>query len=54
MKKSTFKLALRPETLRVLANIDLAQAAGGSNPNAQVMGTEGPNTTCVAQAGAKP
>ncbi len=44
MKKSTTKLLLRSETLRVLAELDLARVAGGS-PG--LMGTEGPNTTCV-------
>jgi hypothetical protein len=50
MKKSTTKLVLRRETLRALGQIDLARVAGG-NTDAQMMGTEGPNTTCVvAQA----
>lgn len=54
MKKSTPKLALRHETLRVLAGLDLALVVGG-NPDAQLMDTEGPNKTCVvAQAPAQP
>ena len=56
MKKATNKLALRHETLRVLAEIDLVRIAGG-NPGARLMDTEGPNNTCViarAPAPAKP
>ena len=46
MKKSTLKLALHHETLRVLAKVDLVRVAGG-NPETQLMDTEGPNNTCV-------
>jgi hypothetical protein len=45
MKKSTLKLVIRRETLRVLVELDLARVAGG-NADAQVAGTEGPNTSC--------
>ncbi|MGH2907177.1 MAG: hypothetical protein ACRDKI_10475 [Solirubrobacterales bacterium] len=48
MKKATIKLALRYETLRVLAQVDLVRIAGaGGNPDAQLMDTGGANTTCV-------
>jgi hypothetical protein len=53
MKKSTLKLALRRETLRLLAEIDLGRIVGGGNPDAEMMDTEGPNTTCVVQAAAQ-
>jgi hypothetical protein len=51
MKKSTVKLAIRGETLRVLAELDLVRVAGGGNADVQLVGTEGPNTSCplVAQ-----
>lgn len=53
MKKSTCKLAIRRETLRALAQLDLARVAGG-NPDAQQLGTEGPATGCPFQAAALP
>jgi hypothetical protein len=49
MKKSARKLTIRRDTLRVLAELDLARVAGG-NDEARQIGTEGPNTTCVVQA----
>jgi hypothetical protein len=48
MKKSMLKLAIRRETLRALAQLDLVRVAGG-NPDAQQLGTEGPNNTCPLQ-----
>jgi hypothetical protein len=45
MKKSTLKLAIRRETLRALAQLDLVRVAGG-NPNVQQVGTGGPETGC--------
>lgn len=45
MKKSTRKLMIRRETLRVLAELDLVPVAGG-NPDAPLQGTEGPATSC--------
>ena len=53
MKKSTLKLVIRRETLRVLAEMDLVRVVGG-NPDARLMDTEGPNNTCVVQAAALP
>ena len=47
MKKSTIKLALRHETLRVLAEIDLVRAASGNPDAAALMDTGGANNTCV-------
>ncbi|HEX8115559.1 MAG TPA: hypothetical protein VF516_47865 [Kofleriaceae bacterium] len=48
MKKSTLKLTIRRETLRALAQLDLARVAGGK-PDALQMETEGPNNTCPFQ-----
>lgn len=45
MKKSTRKLAIRHETLRVLAELDLSLVAGGDT-GAQQAGTGGPETGC--------
>jgi len=45
MKRSTLKLVIRRETLRVLTELDLVRVAGGK-PDAQLLGTEGPNTGC--------
>ena len=45
MKKSTHKLAIRRETLRALAHLDLVRVAGG-NPDAQQAGTGSPETGC--------
>jgi hypothetical protein len=47
MKKSTFKLVIRRETLRVLAGMELARVAGGGNQDAQLLDSEGPATGCV-------
>ena len=54
MKKSTLKLAIRRETLRVLAELDLVRVGGG-NADAQLLGTEGPATGCqIVQLAAQP
>ena len=53
MKKSTHKLAIRRETLRALAHLDLVRVAGG-NPDAQQMDTVNPETGCPFQAAALP
>ncbi len=53
MKRSTFKLVIRRETLRVLAEMDLVRVAGG-NPDAQQLGTEGPATGCQIVQPAQP
>jgi hypothetical protein len=54
MKKSTLKLVIRGETLRVLAEMDLVRVVGG-NPDARLMDTEGPNTGCpLVQPAAQP
>jgi hypothetical protein len=53
MKKSTLKLMIRREVLRTLAQLDLVRVVGG-NPDAQQLGTEGPNNTCPLQAAALP
>ena len=54
MKKSTLKLAIRRETLQVLAEMDLVRIAGG-NPDAQLMDTGGPNTGYqIVQPAAQP
>jgi hypothetical protein len=45
MKKPTFKLTIRRETLRDLARLDLARIAGG-NPNAPLFDTGSPETGC--------
>jgi hypothetical protein len=50
MKKSTLKLAIRRETLRALAQLDLARVAGGK-PDALQLDTEGgPATSCPLNA----
>jgi hypothetical protein len=50
MRKSTLKLAIRSETLRALAHLDLVRVVGG-NPDAQQAGTGSPETGCpYAQA----
>jgi hypothetical protein len=47
MKKSTLKLVIRRETLRVLAEIELVRVAGGGNADAQLLDTGGgPATGC--------
>ena len=46
MKKSIPKLIIRRETLRVLADMDLASVPGG-NPDADLLDTGGPVTGCV-------
>lgn len=54
MKKSTLKLAIRRETFRVLAEMDLVRVAGG-NPDAQLVGTGGAETGCpLVKAAALP
>ena len=55
MKRSTLKLAIRHETLRVLlARLDLVRVAGGS-PDARLIDTEGsPGNTCVQAAAVVP
>ncbi len=53
MKKSTIKLAVRRETLRVLAGMDLVRVVGG-NPDARQMDTEGTNTSCPLAQAAQP
>lgn len=45
MKKSTLKLAVRRETLRALAHLDLVRVVGG-NPDAQQLDTVNPETGC--------
>lgn len=45
MKKSTVKLVIRGETLRVLAELDLVRVAGG-NPGAQQLDTGNAGTGC--------
>lgn len=47
MKKTTLKLAIRRETLRVLAGMELALVAGGGNPDAQLLDTGNAGTGCV-------
>lgn len=56
MKKSTFKLAIQRETLRVLAALELGRVAGGLKadsagpvtgcPNAPLLDSEGPVNGC--------
>jgi hypothetical protein len=53
MKKSTLKLAIRRETLRALAQLDLARVAGGK-PDGRQLGTDSPETGCPLQAAAPP
>ncbi|HEX8115288.1 MAG TPA: hypothetical protein VF516_46495 [Kofleriaceae bacterium] len=53
MKKSTLKLAIRRETLRALAQLDLVRVAGG-NPDAQQAGTVNPEDGCPFPAAALP
>jgi hypothetical protein len=45
MKKSTLKLVIRRETLRVLAELEFVRVAGG-NPDAQLFDTASPETGC--------
>jgi hypothetical protein len=45
MKKSTPKLVIRRETLRVLAELELVRVAGG-DPDAQQFDTAGAGTGC--------
>jgi predicted ABC-type transport system involved in lysophospholipase L1 biosynthesis ATPase subunit len=49
MKRSTLKLVIRHETIRVLSGLDLVRVAGGEQ--VAVAGTGGANTGCplVAQ-----
>jgi hypothetical protein len=47
MKKSTLKLVIRRETLRVLAGLDLVRVAGGGNADAQLLDTGNAGTGCV-------
>jgi hypothetical protein len=53
MKKSTLKLTIRRETLRTLAQLDLARVTGGK-PDAQRFDTDNPETGCPLQAAAPP
>lgn len=53
MKKSTLKLTIRRETLRALAQLDLARVAGG-NQDAQRFDTDNPETGCPLQVAASP
>jgi WD40 repeat protein len=53
MKKSTPKLGIRRETLRVLAELELVRVAGG-NPDAQLFDSEGPATGCPLVQAALP
>ena len=53
MKKSTLKLVVRRETLRVLAEMHLVGVAGG-NPDAPLMDTGGANTSCPLVQAAQP
>jgi hypothetical protein len=46
MKRSTIKLVMRRETLRVLSGIELVRAAGGGNPDAQLLDSGGAATGC--------
>jgi hypothetical protein len=50
MRKSTLKLRIRSETLRVLAEMDLARVAAGD----ALMDTEGPATGCQIVKAAQP
>jgi hypothetical protein len=45
MKKSTLKLLIRRDTLRVLAELDLVRVVGG-NPDARQLDTASPETGC--------
>jgi hypothetical protein len=49
MKKATLRLGIRRETIKVLAELDLARAAAGG-PDAQLMDTGDIARTCVVQA----
>jgi hypothetical protein len=50
MKRSTLKLVIRRETVRVLAELDLGRVAGGS-PDPRLMDTGGsPANTCAQAA----
>jgi hypothetical protein len=54
MKRSTLKLVIRRETLRVLTELDLVRVAGG-NADPQQVGTGGPETGCpLVQAASQP
>ncbi len=46
MKKSTFTLAIRRETLRVLAGMELVGVAGGGGPDGQQFDTGNAGTGC--------
>jgi hypothetical protein len=46
MKRSTVKLVIRRETLRLLTGMEL-RLAGGGNPDAQLLDTGCPATGCV-------
>jgi len=55
MKKLTLKLAIRRETIRALAQLDLVRVVAGANPDAQLMDTGSPITGCpLTQAAALP
>jgi hypothetical protein len=47
MKKSTLKLVIRRESLRVLAGMELVRIAGGENADAQLLDTGNAGTGCV-------
>jgi hypothetical protein len=50
MKRSTLKLVIHRETVKVLARLDLGRVAGGG-PDPQLMDTGGgANNTCVQAA----
>jgi len=54
MKRSTLKVVIRRETLKVLVEMDLVHVAG-ANPDAPLMDTGGPNTGCqIVQPAAQP
>jgi hypothetical protein len=54
MKRSMRRLAIRRETVRMLAELDLIRVAGG-NPDAPLMDTGGsPADTCVQAQAALP
>jgi hypothetical protein len=50
MRRSTRKLAIRSETIRAIARMDLVLVAAGANT--QLADTEGANKGCLLQAAA--
>ena len=54
MRRSTLKLAIRHETIRVLAELDLVHVAAGNADKLQIDTGGGANNGCVQAAAVAP